>query len=266
VHEKISVNTFVVRDLSLSSLINGLSSHGLTCATIPYTQLIGQQDSFSLLKDSDITVRSVVVPNSCNLRDSLSRETAYQALQKGIELALEVDAPFVYTTSGSAQGLEWGPALDMSVEVLGPAADLARKLGVTLLVENSSAMRADFGFCHTLHDTAELARNAGCGICADIGTCWTERDLRQVITNEIESIDLVQLCDYRYGITDAQCKETLGTGDMPLENFLDYFVEAGYTGCFDIELNGPHVRENDSFASMAQSVQWLEIQLAGRCL
>jgi sugar phosphate isomerase/epimerase len=265
-HPKVSVNTYLVRELPIESIVQGLAFHGIDCATLMVGQFEDADQTIDALHRASISVRSLVVPNLCDLRSAPSRADALRALLDGIELAVRIRAPMVYTTSGAARHLEWEAALDGALRVLEPAAEAARNAGIQLLVENSSPIRANYGFCHTLADTAELAKSAGCGIVADLGTCWTDRGLRSVLVRELGSIQMIQLSDFQLGSTDASRKDSLGDGDVPLVDLLDLLATERFSGVFDIELNGPRVADEGAFAAMDRSVRWLESNLSTRGL
>jgi len=48
-----------------------------------------------------------------------------------------------------------------------------------------------------------------------------------------------------------------GDGDIPLERILATVLEAGYAGCFDLELIGPAINDEGYASAVHRGLDWL---------
>jgi Xylose isomerase-like TIM barrel len=92
-----------------------------------------------------------------------------------------------------------------------------------------------------MRDTVTLAELAGVGVCMDLFACWTEAGLRESIERAMPRCHLVQVCDYVHGDRSLPSRAVPGDGAIPVRRILEWVLQAGYTGSFDIELIGPRI-------------------------
>ena len=113
--------------------------------------------------------------------------------------------------------------------------------GVPFAIEHTNSLRVDVGFVHTLADAIDLARRLGTGVCMEINACWAERDLAATVRAGVDTLRLVQVSDFAVGTLSTPNRLVPGDGDIPLARILGDVLDAGYAGCFDLELIGPAI-------------------------
>jgi sugar phosphate isomerase/epimerase len=170
-----------------------------------------------------------------------SLRNARETLSRLIQAATSLGAPSIYMLTGGHGSLTWEEAAEAFRAAIAPCVAEAEAAGVPLLVENSAALYADIHIAHTLRDTITLADIAGIGVCMDLFACWTEAGLRESIVRAMPRCHLVQVSDYVYGDRSLPSRAVPGDGAIPVRRILEWVLQAGYTGTFDIELLGPRI-------------------------
>jgi sugar phosphate isomerase/epimerase len=143
--------------------------------------------------------------------------------------------------TGGRGSLTWEEAADVFRQAIAPCVQQAKEAGIALAVENSAPLYAEIHIAHTLRDAATLAELAGVGVCMDFFACWTEAGLRESIRRAMPRCHLVQVCDYAYGDRSLPSRAVPGDGAIPVRGMLEWVLQAGYTGTFDIEVLGPRI-------------------------
>jgi sugar phosphate isomerase/epimerase len=165
-----------------------------------------------------------------------------------------VSAGTVYACSGPAGSSTWEEAAEAFVREMGPQASLADELGVRLAVEPTNPLRTDVSFVFTLRDAIDLAREAGIGVVLDFNSCWYERGFEELVGKNVDSLTLVQVCDYAIGTFDVPNRAVPGDGDIPLARLLSILLDAGYGGAFDLEVIGPRIEAEGYPSAVRRSV------------
>jgi sugar phosphate isomerase/epimerase len=199
----------------------------------PKIEAVGWGAARTLVSDAALRVSNI----------SIERHVVMESL----ELAAVLGASVVYLCTGPAAGRTWEEAAEVFCEEIAPAAWLARELGVTLAVEPTNPLRGDVSFVHSLRDALHLARAAEIAVVLDFYSCWYERELEQLVRDNLEALALVQICDYELGTFDTPNRSVIGEGDIPVERLLRMLINAGYCGAFDLEILGPKI-ENEGYA------------------
>ena len=162
-------------------------------------------------------------------------------LQHLIAMAAQLGARSIYMLTGGHGSLTWEQAAECFSKAIAPCVAQANAAGVALMIENALPLYADTHIAHTLRDALTLAEMAGIGVCIDLYGCWTEAGLRDSIERAIPRCDLIQLSDYVYGDRALPSRAVPGDGAIPLARILDWMLNAGYKGAFDLELLGPRI-------------------------
>ena len=183
-----------------------------------------------------------------------SRERA----ARDIDLAAAVGAAVMYGLTGPRTSVRWDACADAYVNAAGELAGYAADRGVRLAIEPTSWLYADLTFIHTFHDALLVAPRAGMGICLDAFHVWTEAGLREEIAGHAGLIAHVQLSDMTRGSRALPCRALPGDGDLPLAAVVQWLLDAGYPGVFDLELNGPAIDAIGHHAAAAQAASWLD--------
>jgi sugar phosphate isomerase/epimerase len=153
-----------------------------------------------------------------------------------VSAAEALDIRYVYGPAGGILPLEWEEGAAAFTRAVEPLRPVLEQRGVTLLVEPTNYLWADISFLHTLRDTVDLAEMADVGVCIDVQHCWSERGLRETIRRAAPRVGLVQISDL---IPDRheRFRAVPGDGALPLLRIMDWVLEAGYDGNFDLELS-----------------------------
>jgi len=86
-----------------------------------------------------------------------------------------------------------------------------------------------------------LAEIADVGVCLEFFGCWCEAGLRDSIQRAMPRCHVVQVCDYVYGDRSLPARAVPGDGIIPVRRMIDWILQAGYRGAFDLELIGPRI-------------------------
>ena len=210
------------------------------------------------LAASDCTLESIThpfLPGRHLERNEESWRAARDSLARLIESAKSLGARSIYMLTGGHGSLSWEDAADVFRTAIAPCVDLARDADIALMVENSAAAYADVHIAHTLRDAVTLAELSGVGVCIDLFACWTEAGLRESMVRAMPGCRLVQVSDYVYGDRSLPARAVPGDGAIPIKKILQWTLEAGYTGAFDIELIGPRIDAEGRLAAVRRAAQ-----------
>lgn len=209
------------------------------------------------LRESRCTVESITHPFLLPGRHLEQREESWRdardTLTRLIQLSSGVGARSVYMLTGGHGSLTWEEAAEVFRVAIAPCVIQAKKAGIALMVENSAPLYADIHIAHTLRDTVTLAELAGVGVCIDLFACWAEAGLRESIGRAMPGCQLVQVCDYVYGDRSLPSRAVPGDGAIPVRRILEWTLQAGYTGAFDLELIGPRIDAEGRLAAVRRS-------------
>ena len=125
---------------------------------------------------------------------------------------------------------------------------------MALAVEPTNPLRSDVSFVYSLRDALHLARAAQIDVVLDFYSCWYERELEQFVRDNLESLALVQICDYAIGTFDTPNRSVIGDGDIPVERLVQMLLDTGYRGAFDVEILGPKIEAEGYAHAIRRSV------------
>lgn len=182
---------------------------------------------------------------------------AAEGLLRAIAMAADLGAPSIYLVTGGRGALSWEDAAHRFAELIAPCAAAAQREGISLLVENASALNADIHMAHTLPDAVKLACIAGIGVCIELHACWMEAGLKSNLAEAMPLAGLVQVSDYVLGDRSTPCRAVPGDGAIPLEPILGDVLELGYTGLFDLELIGPRIQAEGAPSACTRAAEYL---------
>jgi sugar phosphate isomerase/epimerase len=182
---------------------------------------------------------------------------ARAGLSAQLGVARRLHAHSIYMTTGGRGSLAWEQAAKVFADAIAPCVAEAREAGIPLMIENAPPQYADLHIAHTLRDTVTLAEIAGIGVCIDLFGCWTEADLRASLARAVPHCHLVQVSDYVLGDRSLPARAVPGDGAMPLSRMLEWILDAGYEGAFDLELIGPRIDREGHLAATRRAVDEL---------
>ncbi len=143
--------------------------------------------------------------------------------------------------TGGRGSLDWEQAADAFGSAIEPCVWEAERAGISLAIENASALYADIHMAHSLRDTITLAESAGLDICIDLFHCWAEADLAGLLRTALPRTRLIQLSDYVLGDRGLPARAVPGDGVIPIEAVVAQALADGYRFGFDLELLGPRI-------------------------
>ena len=212
------------------------------------------------LQASRCTVESITHPflpgRHLEPREESWRD-ARDTLSRLIQTAKSLGARSIYMLTGGHGALTWEEAAEVFRTAIAPCVIQANEAGIALMVENSAVAYADTHIAHTLRDATTLAELAGVGVCMDLFACWAEAGLRESIVRAMPGCRLVQVCDYVYGDRSLPARAVPGEGAIPIRRILEWTLQAGYTGMFELELIGPRIDAEGRLSAVRRSAEIL---------
>jgi sugar phosphate isomerase/epimerase len=245
-HERLSVHPVCFPGAGLRELSGYWRELGARRVSLVSNLLLeeGLPAAQEALRTSNCTVESITHPflpgRHLEVREESWRD-ARDTLTRLIQDAKSLGARSIYMLTGGHGSLTWEEAAEAFRAAIAPCVPQAKAAGVALMVENSAALYADIHIAHTLRDSITLAELTGIGVCMDLFACWTEAGLRESIGRAMPRCHLVQVCDYVYGDRSLPSRAVPGDGAIPVKRILQWVLQAGYAGTFDIELVGPRI-------------------------
>lgn len=261
IHNRVSINSICLME---SASLPQQAEHWRTLNAQrislvgPQIDIEGVDAAQAALNTGDYQLETVVhplMPGAALNPDPSSWNKTRDALDTRIELAKGWGGKSIYMTTGGHGDMLWEQAAEVFIAVIEPCVKAAKNAGIALMIENAPPQYADLHIAHTLRDTVTLAKLAGIGVCIDLFGCWTEPKLKQTITEAVAISNLVQVSDYVLGDRALPARAVPGDGVMPLKMMLEWILEAGYTGAFDLELLGPRITKEGSVKATARAAQ-----------
>ncbi len=262
-HDRISLSAISTYDWSLDEDLAFYADAGITNVGMSVAKLerTGWEDGVRRVADSGLRVTNLIGLGPFRLDAPANWDAQRERVQRAIEAAAVVAAECVVFTTGPAGRLTWEEAADALAAALAPGVEEARHRGVPFALEHTNSLRVDVGFVHTLRDVVDLARRLGTGVCMEVNACWAERGLVETVVAGADTLRLVQVSDFAVGTLSTPNRLVPGDGDIPLERILGQVLEAGYEGCFDLELIGPRIDEEGYAAAARRSIERLTAML-----
>jgi sugar phosphate isomerase/epimerase len=245
-HDRISVNAICFPGKSLRELPGiwrevGASRVSLVGVDLQQQGRRAAQDALATGRYKLETIPHVFFQNRSVERDENSWRTAREELSRMIDDAKALGARSIYMITGGHGALTWEDAAECFAEALAPCLAQAKLAGIPLMIEDAPPLYAHTHLAHSLRDTVTLAEIAGVGVCIDFFACWAEAGLRESIRRAVPRCHIVQVCDYVYGDRSLPARAVPGDGAIPVKRMIDWILEAGYTGVFDLEIIGPRI-------------------------
>ena len=242
-HHRISVSAISTFAWDLPTDLAFYTRNGITNVGVSVAKLErhGWDDGAARVVDAGLRVTNLIGLGPFHLA-APDRWTAQQErLVRALDVAERVGAECLVFTTGPAGPLPWDEAADALAAAITPVLAEASARGVPFAIEHTNPLRVDVGFVHSLRDAIDLARRLGTGVCMEINACWAERDLAATVRAGVDILRLVQVSDFSVGTRSTPNRLVPGDGDIPLARIVGDVLDAGYAGCFDLELIGPAI-------------------------
>jgi sugar phosphate isomerase/epimerase len=245
-HQRISINAICFAGASLRELAEFWRALGAERVSLVSAQVAseGIDVAREALRSSDCRVETMMHPFLAGRAlepTEASWRAAREALDRAIEDARSLGARSLYMLTGGHGTLTWEEAAEAFRAAVAPCLAKARQAGIPLLIENAPPLYADLHIAHTLRDTVTLAEIADVGVCIELFACWTEAGLRETIRRAMPRCHVVQVSDYVCGDRSLPSRAVPGDGAMPVQRMLEWVLDAGYRGVFDLEILGPRI-------------------------
>jgi sugar phosphate isomerase/epimerase len=258
-HPRISVSAICTFTWSLDEDVAFWTDAGITNVGVSVAKLerAGWSEGVGRVEAAALQVSNLIGLGPFHLDDSAGWNAQRERLVRAVDAAVTLGAECLVFTTGPSGRLAWEDAADALETAITPVLAAARERDVAFAIEHTNPLRVDVGFVHSLRDDIDLARRLGTGVCMEINACWAERDLNRTIRDGIDVLRLVQVSDFSIGTLSTPNRLVPGDGDIPLERIIGAVLEAGYTGCFDLELIGPRIDDEGYASAIRRSVDWL---------
>jgi sugar phosphate isomerase/epimerase len=260
VHPRVSVSGLCFPQLPATDAIEAVAGLGAASMSLTGAQVRDCGAGAVVAASRRHGVRIVTTTGALAL-DLSSRQASVASrrrTEQDIDLAAAVGARAMYGLLGPRTTDRWDACADAYVNAIGDLVSYAASRGVTLAIEPASWLYADLTFVHTFHDALLIAPRAGMGICLDAFHVWAEATLREEITANVGLVAHVQLSDMVRGARALPCRAVPGDGDLPLAAVVQWLLDAGYPGVFDLELNGPAIDAMGHHTAAVQAANWLD--------
>jgi len=262
-HPRVSVSGLCFPGLPATAAIEAVAGLGVTSASLTGAKVReeGAEAVAAAARRHGVTVVTTTGALGLDLSSAEASDASLRRARRDIDQAAAVGAAVLYGLTGPRTADRWDACADAYVNAAGGLAGYAAERDVTLAIEPTSWLYADLTFVHTFRDATLVAPRAGMGICLDAFHVWTEAGLREGIAEHAGLIAHVQLSDMTPGSRALPCRDVPGAGGVPLAAIVGWLTEAGYTGVFDIELNGPAIDAIGHREAAARTVAWLDATL-----
>ncbi|MGZ4688571.1 MAG: sugar phosphate isomerase/epimerase family protein [Acidimicrobiia bacterium] len=261
---RVSVSAICTYDWPLEQDLAFYAEHDITNVGISLVKLErhGWVDGAARVRDAGLRVTNLIGLGPFRLDEPGQWSRQRARLLHALDAGVTVGAECLVVTTGPAGPLTWESAADALEAALGPVLGVAREHGIPFALEHTNSLRVDVGFVHTLRDVVDLARRLDVGVCMEINACWAERGLAATIADAVDRLQLVQVSDFAIGTLSTPNRLVPGDGDIPLERILGQVLDAGYEGCFDLELIGPAIEDEGYGHAVPRAVERLEALLS----
>ena len=258
-HPRLSLNLFSLGGTSLVEDLAFVESSHVPGIGLPVAKLdsMGWEAGLDLMSSSHLVVTNLLHGQLFSLDEQSTWEYDSQRLRRTVDAAVALGAHCVYGIAGPAGNLTWEEAASALQEVMTPIVEYSSAAGVRLALETSNPLRAGVNFIHCAKDALDIAEALDIGVCVDVFTCWAERGLQHILRRAGERLDLVQLSDFVLGTMEVPNRAVPGDGNIPLERFVKWVLDASYSGWFDVEIFGARIDEEGHAAAIGRSLTFV---------
>ncbi|MGH9024568.1 MAG: sugar phosphate isomerase/epimerase family protein [Acidimicrobiia bacterium] len=258
-HPRVSVSAISTYSWSLDEDLAFWADAAITNVGVSVAKVeqAGWDEALERVASAGLRIGNLIGLGPFSLADRAQWSLQQERLTRVVDAAARLQAECLVLTTGPAGPLSWDEAANRLEEVLTPTLDAAAAAGVPLALEHTNSLRVDVGFVHSLRDAIDLAVRLGCGVCMEVNACWAERDLAATVAGGVDTLALVQISDFAVGTLNTPNRLVPGDGDIPLERIVGQVLDAGYAGCFDLELIGPRIDEEGPQSAIPRAVDYL---------
>ena len=200
-----------------------------------------RDEAIGLIKDSRLQVSDVAGGRLFDLDEGGRPRPRIEQTRALIDLARDLDAETLLIICGPGGRQRMDDVWRLSLDVLGELLPYAEEQGVRLGIEPMHPVyMPEWSICNTIEDALWLLDrfpSPNLGIILDAWHIWWEKDIVALIEQCRGRIAGVHLCDWRASTRSILNERTVpGEGIIPLRGFCHAVADAGWTGCWDIEI------------------------------
>jgi sugar phosphate isomerase/epimerase len=266
IHPRVSVHAASSLKWSLQQDIDFLKRSQISTMGVAYGKALSDPaNALAMIRQSGLATSCVTAhaggqsliapPDGADL-------PALRILKPSIDFAAALSrVPCYFASYVSPPRIPTDTAYDALVAALPPVVEYAAKIGVPLAIEHNHPSMRENGFIQSLSDAVELAETLDVGVCLELQNCWTERRLPEIFRAHANRFVVAQVSDYLIGETTRLNRRVPGDGSIPLEWLLGQLLDAGYQGCFEVEILGPAIESEGYESAILRSVDWLNERL-----
>ncbi len=203
----------------------------------------GEERGVELLNESGLRVTSLSWAGGFTGTNGFSFEEAIDDAADAIQTAEQIQAECVVLVSGSRSGHTANHARRIVVEALKRLGDVAGEAGVFLAIQPMHNMFAnEWTFLTSLDDTLDIldrCQHPQLKMAFDVYSLWQEPELLSRIPELTPHLATVRISDWQEPRSDSD-RYLPGDGLIPLQPIMNAMVNAGYGGCFEIEIWSEH--------------------------
>ena len=231
----------------------GMDGIGLWC---PKLVEFGEERAVDVLAESGLSVSSVSWVGGFTGRHGYAFDDAIQEAKETIRMAARINAESVIVMSGSRAGHTANHARRLLIQALDELADYSMDYGIRLAVQPMMRLYArDWTFLATLDETLSVlddCQHDNVGMVFDAYHLWQEEDLLKRIPAIVSRVALLQLSDWHRPPQSQYDQALIGDGQIPLEEILQAFIEAGYQRHCEISVWSEELWKSDYEQVLAQ--------------
>lgn len=244
---RLSMNEVTTYRWSFEEDVAHYAAHGISAISVWRQKLAdyGEEKGAELLNESGLRVASLSWAGGFTGSDGRSfRESVEDALE-AVRLAAMLNSPCLVVHSGGRGGHTCKHARRLLLQALLEILPAAEQAAVRLAIEPMPVeSAADWTFLTSIDEAVDLVNEVGpkqAGIVLDLYQWGWQRDLLGQVRPIVDNIALVQLSDGRGPPDCEQNRCLLGQGRVPLGEWLQALVSAGYDGDYEVELMGEEI-------------------------
>lgn len=198
----------------------------------------------NVMRQRDLRLIGIGASTRFTSSDAATRKNMESELRAYLDLAVELDCPFVRTFGGDIDpGSSMQDGIDRLAECLNSLSPAAENSGVTILLETHDA------FCKGRDVAAALRQVPSSHVKAvwDTHHPWRMGESVQETWNQIgDRVAHVHLKDARHAEDGSFELALMGEGQVPNREIVELLESKGYAGCYSAEWEKkwhPHIEE-----------------------
>ena len=242
-HPRLVVNALSTASWSLAQDLELYAELGVHTASW-YLDKLPDEASVDRIKDTGIATLHVCA-RGVSLDDRSQWPDDRARLRRAIDIAADLGASWVCTTTGPGLGLGW----DGAVAALGEALEPIRHPDVTIAIEQTLPVRVEVGFVHSLRDLVDVAEQLDLGVVVETNYCFAERDLATTLDRARPRLATVQVSDLVPPSTVIPDRAVPGDGVIPLAE-----LAAMTSAPLEIEILGPRIEAEGYAPALRRSI------------